>query len=351
MNPITLVMIILSLIIGSTIAISGYHWMAAWLGLEMNTLAIIPLMVKTPNPRAIEAATKYFLVQAAASALILFSSILNAWMNGDWVILTGLNDTSTGFFTAALAMKLGMAPFHFWLPDVLQGLTLPTGLILSTWQKLPPIAILVQLSPTLNLNFMLMMAVLSIMIGGWGGINQTQLRKILAYSSIAHLGWVAAMLKLSPQLALFNFMIYVLMTSALFLVLITIKAKNLPQLVMAWPSSPTLVTFTMLALLSLAGLPPLTGFMPKWMATQEMVKQHFILLATIMLLSTLLSLFFYMRLVYTMTLTMLPNLAYSMPIWHPQPLTLAAIPITLSIFMLALLPLIPPPYLKKLTLN
>nr|AAP72073.1 NADH dehydrogenase subunit II [Craugastor mexicanus] len=341
MNPLTLLMIIISLIVGSGITISGYHWIAAWLGLELNTLAIIPLMIKPPHPRATEAATKYFLVQATASALILFSSILNAWMNGDWVILTGLNPTSTSFFTVALAMKLGMAPFHFWLPDVLQGLTLPTGLILSTWQKLPPVALLVQLSPTLNLEFMLIMGVLSTMIGGWGGINQTQLRKMLAYSSIAHLGWVAAIVKLCPQLALFNFFIYVVLTSALFLTFITLKTMNMSQLMMAWCSSPTLVASTLLTLLSLAGLPPLTGFMPKWFIAQEMVKQHFTVLAMFMLFTTLLSLFFYLRLAYVLTLTMAPNSTYSSTAWYPAPKTYAAIPITLSIFMTILFPLIP----------
>jgi len=88
----------------------------------------------------------------------------------------------------ALALKVGLAPAHFWLPEVLQGLDLTTGLILSTWQKLAPFALIVQVAPSVNSYLMITLGLASTFIGGWGGLNQTQLRKILAYSSIAHLG-------------------------------------------------------------------------------------------------------------------------------------------------------------------
>lgn len=84
-------------------------------------------------------------------------------------------------------MKVGLAPTHFWLPEVLQGLDLTTGLILSTWQKVAPFALLLQI-PHHNPTLLVILGLLSTLIGGWGGLNQTQLRKILAYSSIAHLG-------------------------------------------------------------------------------------------------------------------------------------------------------------------
>nr|AAP72080.1 NADH dehydrogenase subunit II [Craugastor saltator] len=340
MNPISITIIILSLTGGTIIAISGHHWIAAWLGLELNTLAIIPLMIKPPHPRAAEATTKYFLVQTTGSAMMMFSSILNAWMNGDWIVLIGLNPLSTFFLTMALAIKLGMAPFHFWMPDVIQGLTLPTSLVLATWMKLPPVAILTQLSPSLNLELMLSMAVLSTLSGGWGGINQTQLRKILAYSSIAHLGWVAAAVKLCPKLALLNFFVYTVLTSALFLTFIILKTTNMSQLTKAWSNSPMLILATLLTLLSLAGLPPLAGFLPKWLVIQELVKQDLPALAMMLLLSTLLSLFFYLRLAYIMLLMIAPNSVFSAPKWKPSTKFYVAIPITLSVIMAISYPLI-----------
>nr|ACD80054.1 NADH dehydrogenase subunit II [Pristimantis aff. cruentus AJC 0580] len=314
MNPYALSIILFSLASGTVIAMSSYHWLIIWVGLEINTLAMIPLMVKTPHPRAVESATKYFLTQAAASALLLFSSTMNAWLTGTWTILE-TSETSTILLTTAIAIKLGIAPFHLWLPEVLQGLPILTGLILSTWQKLAPMTVFIQISPLTNLYLILVLGLTSIMIGGWNGINQTQTRKILAYSSIAHLGWMTSSMKLYPQLSTLNFYLYILMTSTLFLALYHMNTKNMSELANSWPKSPTLTSLTLLSLLSLSGLPPLTGFMPKWLITQEMIKHNLYILAAIMLLSTLLSLFFYLRLTYILSLTLSPNLSFSPLPW------------------------------------
>nr|ASV48057.1 NADH dehydrogenase subunit 2 [Dendrobates leucomelas] len=315
MNPYALSIIISSLALGTITTLSTSHWVLAWIGLEINTLAIIPLMTKLPHPRAIEAATKYFLTQAAASALILFATTLNAWLTGQWSIDTPLNSGSTIILSIAILTKLGVAPFHFWLPEVLQGLSLQTGLILSTWQKLAPMALLLQFPQSINLNLMLVFGFLSILIGGWGGINQTQARKILAFSSVAHLGWIILILKISTLLSLFNFSLYIIMTSTLFLLFISTNSMNINQLTSSWAKSPFLASLSLLSLLSLSGLPPLTGFIPKWLIAQELIKQSLTIYALLILLMTLLSLFFYLRLTYVMSLTLAPNSSFSPTSW------------------------------------
>nr|AAL68672.1 NADH dehydrogenase subunit 2 [Sclerophrys gutturalis] len=340
MNPYALSIIISSLALGTMLTLSSFHWILAWIGLEINTLAIIPLMTKNPHPRAIEAATKYFLTQAAASALILFSSAINAYTLGEWTIDTLTHPISATLLSIALAMKLGIAPFHFWLPEVLQGSTLQTGLILSTWQKLAPMALLIQLTQSIDLNLLLMLGLLSTMIGGWGGINQTQIRKVLAFSSVAHLGWMMAILKISTQLALLNFFLYILMTSTLFLTFMSLNTKNMFELSASWSKTPTLAALSLLSLLSLSGLPPLTGFMPKWLIAQEMVKQNMVMFALIILLSTLLSLFFYLRLTYSMSLTLAPSLSSSSTAWFNPPKNLLATPMILSLLLLPITPTI-----------
>nr|UAT16097.1 NADH dehydrogenase subunit 2 [Thoropa taophora] len=339
MNPYALTIIMSSLALGTITTLSSYHWILAWVGLEINTLAIIPLMTKTPHPRAIEAATKYFLTQAAASALILFSSTLNAWLTGEWAINGSICSSSAILLSIALTMKLGVAPFHFWLPEVLQGLTLQTGLILSTWQKIAPMILLIQLSQSINLNLMLTLGLLSTVIGGWGGINQTQIRKLLAFSSIAHLGWMVAILKISPQLTLFNFTLYILMTSTLFITFLNLNAKNISELSTSWSKTPTLTALSLLSLLSLSGLPPLTGFLPKWMIAQEMIKQDLTMFALAILLSTLLSLFFYLQLTYTMSLTLSPNSVNSSSTWLHSQKTTIAIFIIPSLMLLPITPM------------
>nr|APT35258.1 NADH dehydrogenase subunit 2 [Melionyx fuscus] len=343
MNPQAKLIFTISLLLGTTITISSNHWIMAWTGLEINTLAILPLISKSHHPRAIEAATKYFLVQAAASTLVLFSSMTNAWHTGQWDITHLTHPISCLILTSALAMKLGLAPFHFWFPEVLQGTSLITGLLLSTVMKLPPIALLFLTYHSLNPTLLTIMAILSTALGGWAGLNQTQIRKILAFSSISHLGWMAAIVSYDPKLTLLNFYLYSLMTATVFLTLSTMKVTKLSTLLTAWTKTPSLSTILLLVLLSLAGLPPLTGFLPKWLIIQELTKQDVPLTAVTISLLSLLSLFFYLRLAYCTAITLPPHATNHMKQWHTnKPVNVSlAITATLSIILLPLSPMLP----------
>nr|AGR04028.1 NADH dehydrogenase subunit II [Melaniparus niger]AGR04029.1 NADH dehydrogenase subunit II [Melaniparus niger] len=344
MNPQAKLIFVISLLLGTTITISSNHWIMAWAGLEINTLAILPLISKSHHPRAIEAATKYFLVQATASTLVLFSSMTNAWATGQWDITQLTHPISCMILTSALAMKLGLVPFHFWFPEVLQGSPFITGLLLSTAMKFPPITLLFMTSPSLNPTLLTTMAILSAALGGWMGLNQTQTRKIMAFSSISHLGWMTIMLIYNPKLTLLNFFLYAMITAAVFLTLNLLKAPNLPTLMTTWTKAPTLSATLLLALLSLAGLPPLTGFLPKWMIIQELTKQDMAPTATIMALLSLLSLFFYLRLAYCATITLPPHTTNHMKLWHthkPVSPSVATLIIS-STLLLPISPMIPP---------
>nr|AWT08143.1 NADH dehydrogenase subunit 2 [Sternopygus macrurus] len=342
MNPHVLVILLSSLGLGTTLTFASSHWLLAWMGLEINTLAIIPLMTQHHHPRAVEAATKYFLTQATAAATMLFASTTNAWITGEWSITHLSSPLSITLITLALALKIGLAPLHFWLPEVLQGLNMTTGLILSTWQKLAPMILLMQIAPVTQPTLLTTLGILSTLVGGWGGLNQTQLRKILAYSSIAHLGWMIIILQLMPNLMLLALGTYILMTSAAFLTFKTTASTKISTLALSWPKTPTLVATATLAMLSLGGLPPLTGFMPKWLILQELTKQGLPITATIMALSALLSLYFYLRLCYSMTLTISPNTNHATTPWRLSPTKttlLTALAITTTLMLLPLTPL------------
>nr|ADO22910.1 NADH dehydrogenase subunit 2 [Setophaga adelaidae] len=342
MNPQANLIFITSLLLGTTITVSSNHWIMAWTGLEINTLAILPLISKSHHPRAIEAATKYFLTQAAASALVLFSSMTNAWQTGQWDITQLTHPTSSLILTSAIAMKLGLVPFHFWFPEVLQGSPLTTGLLLSTIMKLPPITLLYMTSPSLNPTLLTTLAILSTALGGWMGLNQTQIRKILAFSSISHLGWMAIIIIYNPKLTLLNFYLYAMMTATIFLTLNTIKVLKLSTLMTAWTKVPSLNAMLLLTLLSLAGLPPLTGFLPKWLIIQELTKQDMAPTATIISLLSLLSLFFYLRLAYCTTITLPPHTTNHMKQWRTNKSTSITIAIltTMSVMLLPISPMI-----------
>nr|WNH17500.1 NADH dehydrogenase subunit 2 [Gempylus serpens]BAN83465.1 NADH dehydrogenase subunit 2 [Gempylus serpens] len=340
MNPYILATLLFGLGLGTTVTFASSHWLLAWMGLEMNTLAIIPLMAQNHHPRAVEATTKYFLTQATAAAMLLFASTTNAWLTGQWDIGQMSHPLPATMATLALAMKVGLAPIHAWLPEVLQGLDLTTGLILSTWQKLAPFALLMQIHPA-NSSVLIALGLISTLVGGWGGLNQTQLRKILAYSSIAHLGWMVLVLQFSPQLTLLALLTYFVMTFSAFLAFKLNKATNINALATSWAKAPALTCLAPLVLLSLGGLPPLTGFMPKWLILQELSKQDLAPLATIAALSALLSLYFYLRLSYAMTLTMSPNNLTGTTPWRLSS-TQASLPLaTATVATLTLLPLTP----------
>nr|AAU01025.1 NADH dehydrogenase subunit 2 [Microlophus koepckeorum] len=340
MSPITTSIIISSLATGTIITASSYHWLMAWIGLEINTLAITPLISKKHHPRSTEASTKYFLTQAAASALILFSSTINAKYTGTWDITQLTTPQSTILLTMALAMKLGLAPTHFWLPEVLQGSSLSTALIIITWQKLAPITLLYMTTNTLPTTMILVMGTLSTLVGGWGGLNQTQLRKLMAFSSIAHLGWIFTISSMLTNIMLLNLTIYIIMTTTMFSSLILLNLKTIKDTTTLSTTSPALTTIITLTLLSLGGLPPLSGFIPKWLILEELTNQSLLTISLLMAMSALLSLFFYLRLTYTTTLTLAPNTTTSThkwrftqqtkttPIFTTAPLSLLLLPTT-----------------------
>nr|WNH20153.1 NADH dehydrogenase subunit 2 [Cirripectes variolosus] len=315
MSPYVIPILLLGMGLGTTATLISSHWLLAWMGLELNTVAIIPLMARHHHPRAVEATTKYFLIQAAAAALLLFASVSNAWLSGEWHIEQMTHPLPTTMIVLALALKIGLAPLHAWLPEVLQGLDLTTGLILSTWQKIAPMAIFLQISledPTI----FILLGLTSTLVGGWGGLNQTQLRKVLAYSSIAHLGWMILIMQFAPSLTLLNLIVYFVMTISTFLIFKYLSSTNITTLANAWTKAPVLASIAPFILLSLGGLPPLTGFAPKWLILQELTKQGLPLVATVAALSALLSLYFYLRLTYAMTLTISPNTTVNSAPWR-----------------------------------
>nr|AER59026.1 NADH dehydrogenase subunit 2 [Certhiasomus stictolaemus] len=340
MNPQAKLISILSLLLGTTITISSNHWVMAWTGLEINTLAILPLISKPHHPRAIEAATKYFLTQATASTLLLFSSTTNALLTGQWDITQLKHPIPCLLLTTAISIKLGLVPFHFWFPEVLQGSPLTTSLLLATAMKFPPITLLLLTSHSLNYTLLTIMAIASTALGGWAGLNQTQIRKILAFSSISHLGWMTIIIIYNPKLTLITFYLYCMMTAAIFLTLEATKILKLSSMMTAWTKIPSLNATLMLALLSLAGLPPLTGFLPKWLIIQELTKQEMTSTATIIALLSLLNLFFYLRLAYCSTITLPPNLTNYMKQWHTNK-SVNTLTTTLTALTMLLLPLSP----------
>nr|AKL88087.1 NADH dehydrogenase subunit 2 [Bronchocela shenlong] len=302
--------------IGTIMVTSSNSWIMAWLGLELNSFAILPVISKTKHPRSIEATTKYFLTQSTASCLILFASTINAWQTGTWTITQMPDKLPSTLMLIALTMKMGTAPVHLWLPEVMQGSTLLTGLLISTWQKIAPMVLIFTTSNHSPSDIALIMGLLSTYLGGWGGMNQTHLRKVMAFSSIANMGWTMMTLTSEPKTSMMNIMLYLLLTTPTFLLLAQTSTKTLQDMTTMWTTSPTATIMLMLLLLSMAGLPPLTGFMPKLLILNELISQNLTPAAVATTMASLLSLIFYLRISYLTSLLTPPNSSTSTTKWR-----------------------------------
>nr|YP_010507422.1 NADH dehydrogenase subunit 2 [Distenia punctulatoides]UXG19096.1 NADH dehydrogenase subunit 2 [Distenia punctulatoides] len=288
-----MILFFVSMIFGTLLTISAYSWLSMWMGLEINLLSIIPLMSNIKNLYPSEAALKYFITQALASSILLFSIIL--LMN-----LTDIMGTNLALFmilNSALLTKMGAAPFHFWFPEVLEGLSWLNSLILLTWQKLAPMAILSY--NTKLVLFLSTIVILSSAIGGILGLNQVSLRKIMAFSSINHMGWMIASIMLSSPVWFNYFLIYSTISMNLIMIFHYLKLFFINQI------NSTLMTkkITKISLImnffSLGGLPPFLGFYPKWVTINFLTSNSMLLLSLILVTLTLITLFFYMRICFS----------------------------------------------------
>nr|QTF74320.1 NADH dehydrogenase subunit 2 [Sphecapatoclea sp.] len=290
-NNSSKIMFISILMMGTMISISANSWLSAWMGLEINLLAFIPLMSDN-KLMSTESSLKYFLTQALASSVLLFAVIL---------YLLNSNKMNSNFIMemmifSSLLLKSGSAPFHFWFPNVMEGLSWINTLILMTWQKIAPLMLI---SYIIFKPLMLMSTLLSALIGALGGMNQTSLRKLMAYSSINHLGWMLMAMYNSNSQWMMYFLMYSFLTFMMIYMFNAFKVSHINQLFNLFFHSKTMKFFLFFNLLSLGGLPPFLGFFPKWLVIQSLTFNKQMFLLSFMVLTALITLFFYMRLSYS----------------------------------------------------
>nr|QTZ98184.1 NADH dehydrogenase subunit 2 [Agriocnemis femina] len=281
-------MFLSSMITGTTITISSKTWIMMWIGLEMNLLSFIPLMTQNKNPYETEASMKYFMTQAMASMIMLMALILS-----DMKMETEIPKM---MMLTAIFIKMGAAPFHMWFPSVMQGLSWMNCLLLMTWQKIAPMIMTSYLMSTGLLSNLII--ILSVLVGAGGGFNQTSIRKMMAYSSISHIGWLLTALIMSMTFWLIYFLIYTLMNIAVIVMMMQNKIYHLKQIFsMKMNNNVKLAMFT--SILSLGGLPPFLGFLPKWMIIQNSMTSDNKINIMIMIMTTMVTLYFYLRMTYS----------------------------------------------------
>nr|YP_010470978.1 NADH dehydrogenase subunit 2 [Allogalathea elegans]UVF62807.1 NADH dehydrogenase subunit 2 [Allogalathea elegans] len=275
------------LIMGLTLASSSSSWFGMWTGLELNLLSFIPLIMSSNTRYSSEAALKYFLIQALGSSLIIFASSMLLFSSQLFSII----------LTMALLLKLGSAPFHFWFPQIMEGLLWPQAAILMTFQKIAPLFMLSYLIDMYNISHILMMSIiLSAVVGAIGGINQLSLRKIMAFSSINHMAWMITASMMSDILMMLYFIFYFIITTSIVMIFHFMQTFHFNHIYNNNNTTPSMKFISFLSLLSLGGLPPFTGFFPKWILIQEMNNYKLYFILFVLLLSALVTLYYYLRL-------------------------------------------------------
>nr|WKU84012.1 NADH dehydrogenase subunit 2 [Milesia pendleburyi] len=293
-NNSSKILFLFILMLSTIITISANSWLSAWMGLEINLLSFIPLMSNN-NLMSNEASLKYFLTQALASSILLFSTILYMYLNNF------LNQINMYYYLnmiilSSLFLKSGTAPFHFWFPNVMEGLTWMNALILMTWQKIGPLMLI---SYLIIKPLIFSCIILSIMIGSLGGLNQTSLRKLMTFSSINHLGWMLMSMYSNESLWITYFLFYSFLSFNLIFMFNMFKLFHINQLFSLFLFNKNLKFSFFLNLLSLGGLPPFLGFIPKWLTIQFLTFNNQLFMLTFIISMTLITLFFYLRLCYT----------------------------------------------------
>nr|YP_002808470.1 NADH dehydrogenase subunit 2 [Scylla serrata]ACO07190.1 NADH dehydrogenase subunit 2 [Scylla serrata] len=319
--PISYFLFFCTLLTGTLLSICSSSWFGAWIGLELNLLSFIPLIAIKLCPYSTEAAIKYFLIQALASTILIMSSSIHMYSNDFSYILIALS----------LLLKLGAAPLHFWFPQVIEGLTWPQALILLTIQKLAPMFLISYLTFSSNLIFLITVsAIFSSIIGALGGLNILKLRKLMAFSSINHMSWMLIAMTINDMMWLTYFLFYSFISSSVIILLHLTQAYSISNLTNQNKNNTIINILLPLNILSLGGLPPFMGFSPKWIMIQLLTSKMMIFSLLIFLFSSLITLYFYLRLFIPMILLSFPSFSFSLKI---KSLSTSSLPLIILTFI------------------
>nr|YP_010049485.1 NADH dehydrogenase subunit 2 [Yuukianura szeptyckii]QPL15820.1 NADH dehydrogenase subunit 2 [Yuukianura szeptyckii] len=279
-----------TLIFGSILTVSSSSWFSAWIGLEINLMSMAPILLNKSTPKSTEATIKYFIFQALASSMLIFfilsSSVMFFYSLGNYLLY---------IITASLTLKIGMAPFHFWFPQVMMCSNWPQCFILLTWQKLAPFILL----SFCFCNFFNLIIFLSALIGMLGGINQFNTKILLAYSSIIHSSWMLSLIVTNNLFWGFYLLAYTLITLSILYPLSSFSSSFFNNFLLMKFSSFSKSLF-FINFLSIAGLPPFLGFSIKIFTLISLFNSNFsIFLILVLLLSSFVSFYFYLRMMFS----------------------------------------------------
>ena len=315
--------LILSSVLGMMVMISSNDLIVFYMGLELQSLALYVLATFNRDQlQSSEAGLKYFVLSALSSGLLLYGCSLIYGFSGSTnfdIISSQLNSNEYAltfgivFILVGLAFKISAVPFHMWAPDVYQGSPTSVTLFFTMVPKIAALTVFIRFLyvPFLNLidqwqMIIVFLSIASMLFGAIAAIGQTNIKRLIAYSSISHIGYTLAGLAAGTndgiQSSIVYISIYIIMNLALFSCLLMLKRNNkyyedIEDLSGLSKNHPLLSLSLLVILFSLAGIPPLAGFFAKFYIFKAVIEQSMFFLAVVGLLSTVVAAFYYLRII------------------------------------------------------
>lgn len=316
-------------VLGMMVMISAYSFLTVYLGLELMSLSLYAMIaLDRDDVRAAEASMKYFVLGAIASGMLLYgmSMIYGATGTLDLTQVaayaTGAHDNTlvlvfgTVFLMVGLAFKIGAVPFHMWLPDVYQGAPAPVTTLIGSAAKVAAFALFIRLLAE-GLDgvqgdwgqMLVALSVLSLLIGNLFAIAQTNIKRMLAYSTIAHVGFIflglIAGTAAGYAAATFYTIIYTLMAAGAFGMVVFLsrkgaEAENLDDFAGLNERHPWFALLMLILMFSMAGVPPTAGFYAKLVVISAVLNAGYVWLAVFSVIMSVIGAFYYLRVIKLM---------------------------------------------------
>ena len=317
--------------LGMMVMASSNHFLSLYLGLELLSLSLYAMVaLRRDSGRSSEAAIKYFVLGAIASGMLLYGMSMIYGATGNLNIEAIVSSINSGnsdlnllrlglvFIIVGVGFKLGAVPFHMWIPDVYQGSPTSVTLLIGTAPKIAAFAFIIRLlaeslgHPSLHQEWSQMLTVLavaSLLIGNVVAIAQTNFKRMLAYSTIAHMGFLLLGFLTGSMngysASLFYILTYVFMALAGFGVILLLskdgfEAEELSDLGGLSRSNPWSAFLLMIVMFSMAGIPPTVGFWSKLFVIQSVIEFESVWLAVVAVMTSLIGAFYYLRVVKIM---------------------------------------------------
>nr|QTF76081.1 NADH dehydrogenase subunit 2 [Franklinothrips vespiformis] len=274
------------LILSIYLSLNMSSFFGLWMSMELNLMCFLPILISSKSMLEGEIMSKYFLIQFLGSFMFLYMIILIDHLK-DYESYLNL------ILILSICLKMGASPFHFWIPSIFKGLSWTKIFILSVFQKMIPLIVLVEMK--LDIMILLMISFLSIFMGSLGGLNQFCIRKLMGFSSISHLGWMLLLMKFSTYMLLIYFLFYSILNLEICYFFMKENFSYLSDL-LQFKSNKLFSTLFCFNFLSLGGLPPFFGFFPKAFSLAYLIQNNLNMFAFLILILSMISLYFYLRL-------------------------------------------------------